>query len=142
MSESETEWRLVLRPPHVPSVPCLRSCTCHLWRVVEGRAGEEGGTPGADGADGADGEAPAVLLHAARRVGAVLRRYRERLAAQSEALTRTFHEAESAVQELERFAMRGALGQARRHDQAVQRRHTEDGAEDRRRRPRWLRWLP
>ncbi|MEE4590660.1 DUF6338 family protein [Streptomyces sp. DSM 41524] len=82
-----------------------------------------------------------VLLRAAREVADIVSHNREQLAAARARTIGTHARTEEAIQSLARFEATASLRTARVALDAVEARHAEDGAHDRRRRETWIRVL-
>ncbi|MCG0288723.1 DUF6338 family protein [Streptomyces sp. PSAA01] len=82
-----------------------------------------------------------VLLRAARQVADIVSHNREQLAAARARTIGTHARTEEAIQSLARFEATASLRTARVALDAVEARHAEDGAHDRRRRETWIRVL-
>jgi hypothetical protein len=82
-----------------------------------------------------------MLLRAAREVAELVGSNREQLAVARARTIDAHARAEEAIQALARFEVAASLRRSRAAHQAVEARHADDGAHDRRRREMWIRML-
>ncbi|MFC9431874.1 hypothetical protein [Streptomyces sp. NPDC056987] len=117
-------------------IPCHHGCGCDIRHLV--KSAEQGPERAPEHLD--NGEMR-MLLRAAREVAELVGHNREQLAAARARTIRAHARTEEAVQALARFEAMASLRTARRAHEAVEARHAEDGAHDRRRRELWIRVL-
>ncbi|MFD4724939.1 hypothetical protein ACFWNW_07625 [Streptomyces seoulensis] len=117
-------------------IPCHHGCGCDIRHLVQ--SAEHG--PERDPEHLDNGEMR-MLLRAAREVAELVGHNREQLAVARARTIGTHARAEGAVQALARFEATARLLTSRAAQQAVDQRHAEDGAHDRRRRDLWIRAL-
>ncbi|MFE9002824.1 hypothetical protein ACFYOY_11870 [Streptomyces sp. NPDC007875] len=117
-------------------VPCHHGCGCDIRHMV--KSAEQG--PERDPEHLDNGEMR-VLLRAAREVAEIVSHNREQLAAARARTIGTHARTEEAIQSLARFEATASLRAARVALDAVEARHADDGAHDRRRRETWIRVL-
>ncbi|MDO0927239.1 hypothetical protein QQY24_18130 [Streptomyces sp. TG1A-8] len=117
-------------------VPCHHGCGCDVRHLV--KSAEYGPEREPEHLDNAEMR---MLLRAAREVAELVGRNREQLAAARARAIGAHARTEEAVQSLARFEATAALRAGRAAQEAVESRHAEDGAHDRRRREMWIRVL-
>lgn len=117
-------------------IPCHHGCGCDIRHLV--RSAESG--PERDPEHLDNGEMR-MLLRAAREVAELIGRNREQLATARARTIDAHARTEEAIQALARFEAAASLRTSRAAHQAVESRHAEDGAYDRRRREMWIRML-
>ncbi|MCQ4201182.1 hypothetical protein M4J06_005247 [Streptomyces coelicoflavus] len=116
--------------------PCHHGCGCDIRHLV--KSAEHG--PERDPEHLDNGEMR-MLLRAAREVAELVGHNREQLAAARARTIDAHARTEEAVQSLARFEAAASLRTSRVAHAAVESRHAEDGAHDRRRREMWIRVL-
>jgi hypothetical protein len=87
-----------------------------------------------------NGEA-ATIIQAATSAGAEVAAAQPEIDSALRRLAERVAEADAAVGELVMFAIGHRLGDAQKAMRGLVARHAQDGPEDRRRQPRWVRWL-
>ncbi|MEV7869031.1 hypothetical protein AB0P17_23715 [Streptomyces sp. NPDC088124] len=117
-------------------IPCHHGCGCDIRHLV--KSAEHG--PERDPEHLDNGEMR-LLLRAAREVGELVGHNREQLAAARARTIDAHARTEEALQSLARFEAAASLRTTRAAQEAVELRHAEDGAHDRRRRELWIRAL-
>ncbi|MFF7394186.1 hypothetical protein ACFZAE_37815 [Streptomyces scabiei] len=117
-------------------IPCHHGCGCDIRHLV--KSAEHG--PERDPEHLDNGEMR-MLLRAAREVAELVGHNREQLAAARARTIDAHARTEEAVQSLARFEAAASLRTSRVAHEAVESRHAEDGAHDRRRREMWIRVL-
>ncbi|MFE3941177.1 hypothetical protein ACFXPV_04740 [Streptomyces sp. NPDC059118] len=122
--------------PNHRDIQCHHGCGCDIRHLV--KSAEQG--PERDPEHLDNGEMR-MLLRAAREVAELVGRNREQLAAARARTIDAHARTEEAVQSLARFEAAASLRTTRAAREAVEFRHAEDGAHDRRRREMWIRVL-
>jgi hypothetical protein len=117
-------------------IPCHHGCGCDIRHLV--KSAEHG--PERDPEHLDNGEMR-MLLRAAREVAELVGHNREQLAAARARTIDAHARTEEAIQSLARFEAAASLRTTRVAHEAVESRHAEDGAHDRRRRHLWIRVL-
>jgi hypothetical protein len=117
-------------------IPCHHGCGCDIRHLV--KSAERG--PERDPEHLDNGEMR-MLLRAAREVAQLVGHNREQLAAVRARTIDAHARTEEAIQSLARFEAAASLRTTRAAHEAVEHRHAEDGAHDRRRREMWIRVL-
>ncbi|MFG2176410.1 hypothetical protein ACGFMO_34475 [Streptomyces niveus] len=117
-------------------IPCHHGCGCDIRHLV--KSAEYGPERAPEHLD--NGEMR-LLLRAAREVGELVSHNREQLAAARARTIGAHARTEEVLQSLARFEAAASLRTARAAQEAVDLRHAEDGAHDRRRREMWIRTL-
>lgn len=117
-------------------IPCHHGCGCDIRHLV--KSAEHGPEREPEHLD--NGEMR-MLLRAAREVAELVGHNREQLAAARARTIDAHARTEEALQSLARFDATASLRTTRVAHEAVESRHAEDGAHDRRRRHLWIRAL-
>ncbi|MFI6584168.1 hypothetical protein [Embleya sp. NPDC050493] len=118
------------------SPTCQHGCGCEIRNLVH--HAEQAPPHDAELLDNGEMQ---VLLRAVREVAEIVGHNRERLGRGRTKVIAAHSDSEQAVRALARFESANTLPAARSAHEAVEARHHEDGAHDRRRRDAWIRML-